>query len=55
MSVRVQHALSELSKSFASPEPERTVPELLGELRFYRRFLDEVSAIEDALVDAPRI
>ena len=25
---------------------------LLGELRFYRRFLDEVSAIEDAIAEA---
>ena len=25
---------------------------LLGELRFHRRFLDEVSAIEDALAEA---
>jgi molecular chaperone HscB len=50
---REKGALGRLSEGFASrsdePELEKLVP-LLGELRYYRRFLDEVSAIED---DAP--
>ena len=52
---RRQDALSQLSKSFGSSEPERTVPALLGELRFYRRFLDEVGAIEDTLWYSPHV
>ena len=47
-----QTALSELSRAFLSPDPERTVLPLLGELRYYRRFLDEVGAIEDDLLGA---
>ena len=31
----------------------RAVLPLIGELRYYRRFLDEVSAIEEDLADAP--
>jgi len=38
----------ELSLEFASGVSEALLPKL-GELRFYRRFLDEVSAIEDEL------
>jgi molecular chaperone HscB len=37
-----------LSEGFARGEPDSLVGRL-GELRFYRRFLDEVSAIEDEL------
>ncbi len=37
-----------LSFEFASGVSESSLPKL-GELRFYRRFLDEVSAIEDEL------
>ena len=36
------------SDGFAKGETS-TLAEKLGELRFYRRFLDEVSAIEDEL------
>jgi molecular chaperone HscB len=48
---RVRLAEKKLSEGFGADVPERTALErllpLLGELRFYRRFLDEVSAIED--------
>jgi hypothetical protein len=37
-----------LADGFARGEAASLVPRL-GELRFYRRFLDEVSAIEDEL------
>jgi molecular chaperone HscB len=48
---REKKAFERLSSAFGAARSEReaierTVP-LLGELRYYRRFLDEVSAIED--------
>jgi molecular chaperone HscB len=49
---RVRSVEAELAKGFAgAPEPG-ALPALaakVGELKFYRRFLDEVSAIEDEL------
>lgn len=45
---RLHDAESELSRGFARGE-RRPLLGLLGEVRFYRRFLDEVSAIEDEL------
>jgi molecular chaperone HscB len=45
---RLHDAESELSRGFARGAA-RPLLGLLGEVRFYRRFLDEVSAIEDEL------
>jgi molecular chaperone HscB len=45
---RVRDVERALSEGFARGEKEALVAKL-GELRFYRRFLDEVSAIEDEL------
>jgi hypothetical protein len=44
--VLVREAEGDLSRGFARGETSALVRRL-GELRFYRRFLDEVSAIED--------
>jgi molecular chaperone HscB len=41
-----------LGAAFARGENLAGLVPLLGELRFHRRFLDEVSAIEDALAEA---
>ena len=41
-----------LSAGFASGADVATLVPLLGELRFHRRFLAEVSAIEDAIAEA---
>jgi molecular chaperone HscB len=45
---RAQEATRSISEGFASGEGATLVAKV-GELRFYRRFLDEVSAIEDEL------
>lgn len=45
---RLQDTEGEFSRGFAGGERE-TLVRLLGELRFFRRFLDEVSTIEDEL------
>jgi molecular chaperone HscB len=45
---RLRETERELSRGFAAGEGEPLV-RVLGELRFFRRFLDEVSAIEDEL------
>ncbi|HXX67366.1 MAG TPA: Fe-S protein assembly co-chaperone HscB [Polyangiaceae bacterium] len=45
---RLRDAEAELSRGFARGEV-RPLLKRLGEARFYRRFLDEVSAIEDEL------
>ena len=42
----------ELGTGFVRGEKLAELVPLLGELRFHRRFLDEVSAIEDALAEA---
>jgi molecular chaperone HscB len=51
MSKRAQETEAKLAAGFASsqgdPEATRKLVPLLGELRFYKRFLDEVSAIEE--------
>ncbi len=49
-SIRVRSGQTEreLANGFAADEPAPLLRKL-GELRFYRRFLDEVSAIEDEL------
>jgi molecular chaperone HscB len=47
-----EKALAGLSRAFASADPAPTALPLLGELRYYRRFLDEVGAIEDDALDA---
>lgn len=43
--------LDKLSRGLPGPDTAKLLP-LLGELRFYRRFLDEVSAIEDDAMSA---
>jgi molecular chaperone HscB len=48
--VRERDAESALADGFASGSPDVTK---LGELRFYRRFLDEVATIEEELDGAP--
>jgi molecular chaperone HscB len=56
---RMEHAIemrsraveAELTTGFARGEGEALVGKV-GELRFYRRFLDEVSAIEDAFAES---
>jgi molecular chaperone HscB len=49
-----KQALAGLSRAFATERPGAPALALVGELRYYRRFLDEVSAIEDdALETAP--
>jgi molecular chaperone HscB len=45
---REKSAMRRLAEGFDSPEGVEKLLPLLGELRYYRRFLDEVSAIEDA-------
>ncbi len=53
---RMKQAEARLAAGFgeAAPTPEAVRPLLpvLGELRFYRRFLDEVSAIEDEAMES---
>jgi molecular chaperone HscB len=46
--VRVRSVQGELARGFAGSAPAQLLPKL-GELRFYRRFLDEVAAFEDEL------
>jgi len=41
-----------LRAGFAGGEKLEGLVPLLGELRFHRRFLEEVSAIEDAMAEA---
>jgi molecular chaperone HscB len=45
---REKSAMHRLARGFESPSDVEKLLPLLGELRYYRRFLDEVSAIEDA-------
>ncbi|HXN31777.1 MAG TPA: Fe-S protein assembly co-chaperone HscB [Polyangiaceae bacterium] len=52
MEARVRDGERSLSAGFASGEGVGALIGKLGELRFYRRFLDEVSAIEDELAAA---
>jgi molecular chaperone HscB len=49
---REKDVLVRIATAFVSSGPPGNVVPLLGELRYYRRFLDEVSAIEDGLHDA---
>jgi len=44
---REQGVMRRLARGFDSPASAEALLPLLGELRYYRRFLDEVSAIED--------
>ena len=48
LEARAKAVEDELAAGFARGEAASLVAKL-GELRFYRRFLDEVSAIEDEL------
>ena len=41
-------AIAALAAAFHEPETVATKLHLLGELRFFRRFLDEVSAVEES-------
>jgi molecular chaperone HscB len=45
---REKGVMKKLAEGFGSTGRVETLLPLLGELRYYRRFLDEVSAIEDA-------
>ena len=49
---REKDVLVRIATAFASSGPLDNVLPLLGELRYYRRFLDEVSAIEDGFHEA---
>jgi molecular chaperone HscB len=49
---REKVVMRRLVAGFESPKDAEALLPLLGELRYYRRFLDEVSAIEDH-EDAP--
>ena len=49
---RAQEVERSLAEGFVAGET-RALVALVGQLRFYRRFLDEVSAIEDATQDEP--
>ncbi len=49
---REEDVLVRIATAFVSSGPLDNVLTLLGELRYYRRFLDEVSAIEDGFQDA---
>lgn len=49
---REKDVLVRIATAFVSSGPPDNVVTLLGELRYYRRFLDEVSAIEDSFHDA---
>jgi molecular chaperone HscB len=48
---REKDVTARVAAAFAQNELDNIAP-LLGELRYYRRFLDEVSAIEDGFNDA---
>ncbi len=52
MEQRARDVERALAEGFARGEA-KTLAEKVGELKFYRRFLDEVSAIEDAIQDEP--
>lgn len=52
ISEQLRDAETDLSRGFARGETRRLLGRL-GELRFYRRFLEEVSAIEDELDTPP--
>ena len=45
--VREKEVTARIAAAFASSALDNIAP-LIGELRYYRRFLDEVSAIEDS-------
>lgn len=47
VSAKQEAAFGKLRAGFANADVEKLVP-LLGELRYYRRFLDEVSALDEA-------
>ncbi|MET0592202.1 MAG: Fe-S protein assembly co-chaperone HscB [Polyangiaceae bacterium] len=49
---REKDVLVRIATAFACSGPLDNVLPLLGELRYYRRFLDEVSAIEDGFHEA---
>jgi molecular chaperone HscB len=44
-----RRAVAALASAFHEPETVATKLHLLGELRFFRRFLDEVAAVEESL------
>jgi molecular chaperone HscB len=51
---REDRVLQEMAKSFAQQHPDATrIEALLGELRYHRRFSEEVRAIEDDLDGKP--
>ncbi len=50
MRARERDVLSRLSKAFDDDDNDALLP-LLGELRYIRRFFEELDAIEDALLD----
>jgi len=51
---REERVLQDIAKGFAQQRPDVTrVETLLGELRYYRRFSEEVAAIEDDLDGKP--
>jgi molecular chaperone HscB len=52
MQERAREVERALAEGFARGEAAKLVGKV-GELKFYRRFLDEVSAIEDAIQDEP--
>jgi molecular chaperone HscB len=56
VTARARAAEARLAAGFAAPDPSpatlQPLVAILGELRFYRRLLDEVSAIEDEAEDA---
>lgn len=49
MRAREANVTASLAEAFANPERRDAVLALLGELRYVRRFLDEVSAFEETL------
>jgi molecular chaperone HscB len=52
VAARKSQVEAKLGEGFARGGKLEALVPLLGELRFHRRFLDEVSAIEDALAEA---
>jgi molecular chaperone HscB len=45
-----ERVLARLAAEFAAAKDPQALVHLLGELRYYRRFLDEAAAIEDELI-----